>query len=301
MGRNNPPELSESELRRQLLERRRADRARRLQRFSQDGELAASQAAAAEPPQGDPLNGPQVHPAPGLRLASGGPSRLDRTLLVVEILAVLGLVYIFFNGLSVLDNLNKELSAAFQLGGEASAAPIIGPVVLPSGHTPPGQSGAARPNEAEIPEHLRPQMQAYLASLQAPTPGPEQALGIRIERIGVNAPVVLGDDWEALKRGVGQHIGSANPGQTGNLVLSGHNDIYGEVFRHLDELQPGDEIVIFTASRTYTYKIVETRIVAPTAVEVLAPTPQATLTLISCYPYRVDTQRIVVIGELSSN
>ncbi len=300
MGRNNPPELSESELRRQLLERRRADRARRLQRFSQEGELAARQAAAAEPRQGDPLNGPQVHPAPGLRLAGGRTSRLDRVLLAVEILAVLGLVYIFFNGLSVLDTLNKELSAAFQLGGEAGPAAISGPVVLPSGHTPPGAGGAARPNEAEIPEHLRPQMQAYLASLQAPTPGPEQALGIRIERIGVNAPVVPGDDWEALKRGVGQHIGSADPGQNGNLVLSGHNDIYGEVFRHLDELQPGDEIVIFTASRTYTYKIVETRIVAPTAVEVLAPTPQATLTLISCYPYRVDTQRIVVIGELST-
>jgi sortase A len=174
-------------------------------------------------------------------------------------------------------------------------------VVLPSGHTPPGDGEVSRPNDAEIPEHLRPQMQAYTAAIILPTPGPEQALGIRIEAIGVNAPIVLGDDWEALKRGVGQHIGTADPGQRGNLVLTGHNDIYGEVFRELDQLQPGDEVVVFTAHTSYTYVIVETIFVAPTEVEVLEPTSNATLTLISCYPYRIDSQRIVVIGELKTN
>ncbi|MCW5875468.1 MAG: class D sortase [Anaerolineales bacterium] len=301
MARNSPPQLSESELRRQLLERRKADRARRLERFSEHGELAERQAAPAEPPQGDPLSGPQVHPAPGLRLARNAPGWLDRALLAVEILAALGLVYIFFNGLSLLDTLNREFAAAFQAAPAGEAALLLGPVVLPSGHTPPLNGQAAQPNEAEIPEHLRPQMQAYIAAMQMPTPGPQQALGIRIESIGVNAPIVLGDDWEALKRGVGQHVGSADPGQQGNFVLSGHNDIYGEVFRHLDELKPGDEVTIFTANRTFTYRVVETRIVPPTAVEVLAPTPEATLTLISCYPYRVNSQRIVVIGELKSN
>jgi sortase A len=141
-------------------------------------------------------------------------------------------------------------------------------------------------------------MQAYVAAIEVPTPGPEQALGIEIETIGVSAPIVPGDDWEALKRGVGQHIGSADPGQNGNLVLTGHNDIYGEVFRYLEDLKPGDEIIIFTASRSYTYLVTETLIVEPDFIEVLEPTPNATLTLISCTPYRVDTQRIVVLAEL---
>lgn len=295
------PELSEAELRRQLLERRRADRARRLEEFERSKGLIAAEVQSAEPVEGDPLGGHKVHEAPSLKLA--GPARpatwVDRVLLAIELLAAAGLVYIFFNGLSVLDTLNRELASAFALApGTASPTPLIGPVVLPSGHTPPGEGEPARPNEAEIPEHLRPQMQAYTAAVVVPTAGPEQALGIKIEAIGVNAPIVLGDDWEALKRGVGQHIGSSDPGQTGNVVLTGHNDIYGEVFRELDQLEPGDEVTIFTAHTAYTYVVTDTLIVNPTDVEVMNPTPNATLTLISCYPYRVDTQRIVVIGEL---
>jgi sortase A len=298
------PELSESELRRLLLDRRQADRARRLQAFKHSGELLAASAAPAEPIEGDPLSGPRVHAAPSLKLEPGlrAASWVDRILLAVEVLAAVGLVYILFNGLSVLDTLNRELASALSLAPELSGpAPLIGPVVLPSGHTPPREGEPARPNEAEIPAHLRPLMQAYVAAVEVPTLGPEQALGIEIETINVSAPIVPGDDWEALKRGVGQHIGSADPGQNGNLVLSGHNDIYGEVFRYLVDLAPGDEITIFTASGSYTYVVTETLIVEPDFVEVLEPTPNASLTLISCAPYRVDTHRIVVLAELQGN
>lgn len=124
-------------------------------------------------------------------------------------------------------------------------------------------------------------------------------MSISIPSIAVNAPVVQGDDWEALKRGVGQHIGSANPGQNGNLVLSGHNDIYGEVFRQLDQLSVGDEIVVSTAQNSYTYTVTGRLLVAPTFVEVMFPTQDATITLISCYPYMINTQRIIIQGELT--
>jgi sortase A len=299
--KNKTPELSESELRRLLLDKRRADRARRLKAFKESGELAGVDAQRAEGLEGDPLRGPRVHEAPDLKLKSPTPSPerrwIERALLAVELLAAMGLIFIFFNGLSVLDTLNREMAAAFA-PSLASATPLIGPVVLPSGHTPPTEGLAAQPNEAEIPEHLRPQVQAYIAGLEIPTPGPEQALGIRIEALGVNAPIVQGDSWEELKRGVGQHVGSADPGQAGNLVLTGHNDIYGEVFKELDELEEGDEIVIYSANNSYTYAVTETQFVAPTAVDVMYPTQDATITLISCYPYRVDTQRIVVFAEL---
>jgi sortase A len=100
-----------------------------------------------------------------------------------------------------------------------------------------------------------------------------------------------------LKR-VAQH--GTKPGQTGNLVLSAHNDIFGEIFRYLDKLQPGDEIIVFTNQKQYTYVVDGTRVVEPTAVEVMAPTGSPVVTLISCYPYLVDNQRIVVRANLQN-
>jgi sortase A len=170
--------------------------------------------------------------------------------------------------------------------------------VLPSGHTPPTAPGGAAPNEAEIPEHLRPLVQ-QLASIPLPTPGPQQATRIQISAIGVDAPVVQGDGWEQLKKGVAQHVGTANPGEKGNLVLSAHNDIFGEIFRDLDLLKPGDLVIIHTTNqRTFTYLVTGTQIVEPTQVEVMAPTPDGVVTLISCYPYLVDNKRIVVRAVL---
>lgn len=289
--------LEEGELRRMLLERRTADRKRRVAAYAQAGELLPLDAEATEGVVAEPLAGTRIHADADLRLAPPKASRarlwVERSLLVIELLAVAGLGYIFLNGLDLLGQLNTEVNTT------PSAAPLLGPVVLPSGHTAPSAGNAAAPNEAEIPEHLRPLVQAYTAALVLPTPGPEQALGISIPRLGLNAPVVQGDDWEALKRGVGQHIGSANPGETGNLVLSGHNDIYGEVFRHLDQLEPGDEIVILTAETRYVYTVTQRQLVAPTFVEVMFPTADATITLISCYPYMINTQRIIIKGELS--
>lgn len=303
MAKRNRPDLSEAELRRMLLERRRQDRARRLAAFRKQGDLAETQGQRAEPLEGEPLSGPQVYADPNLRLqpAAETPRRkwANRLLLAVEVLAVVGLAIILFSSLNLLTELNDQVRAVFEENlGEASATPLIGVVVLPSGHTPPDSAGGPQPNEAEIPEHLRPAQQAYRAAISIPTPGPQQPIAIQINAIDVNAPVVPGDDWEALKRGVGQHIGSANPGQQGNLVLTGHNDIYGEVFRYLEDLEVGDEVTVFTADQSYTYVVRWVEIVEPTDVYVMDPTGNASLTLITCYPYRIDTQRVVVRAEL---
>jgi sortase A len=128
---------------------------------------------------------------------------------------------------------------------------------------------------------------------------PEHARQIFIEAFWSNPqPIVQGDGWEQLKKGVGQHIGSGNPGEVGNLVLSAHNDIFGELFRYLDRLGPGDEIKIMTESQEFTYVVTGLKIVEPTDVSLMDPTQESTITLISCYPYMIDSQRIVVFGEL---
>ena len=110
--------------------------------------------------------------------------------------------------------------------------------------------------------------------------------------------MVQGDGWEQLKNGVGLHAGSADPGMNGNLILSAHNDVYGEIFKNLDQLREGDEIILFTGGHTYTYRVQSTQYVEPTSVEVLAQTAEPVLTLISCYPYMIDNQRIVVVASL---
>jgi len=217
-------------------------------------------------------------------------------LLLTELAAVGALVFIVYRYLT-LQELNAQADTGIVLP-TPSATPLITAVVLPSGHTPPTDPGGPRPNESEIPENLRPIVQS-LASVPIPTPGPEHAHSIFIPALWVEpAPVVQGDGWEQLKRGVGQHIGSANPGARGNLVLSAHNDIYGERFRDLDKLSPGDEIIVSTASFEFVYRVTSISIVEPTDVSVMAPTDRRTITLISCYPYMVDKQRIVVAGEL---
>lgn len=82
------------------------------------------------------------------------------------------------------------------------------------------------------------------------------------------------------------------------MVLSAHNDVYGELFRYLDRLQPGDQVIIYTQQRQYTYVVDRTVIVKPTQVEVMTGTSDSTVTLISCYPYLVDSDRIVVFAKL---
>lgn len=224
---------------------------------------------------------------------------IDRLLIAIEIAAVLGLIFVLLNGVTLLQNLNKEVSASLVQPTLAPTA-IIRAVVLPSGHTPPNAPGGVQPNEEEIPAHLRPLVQS-LAALPLPTPSPEQAVRIQIPAISVDAPVVQGDGWEQLKKGIGQHAGTPNPGENGNMVLAAHNDVFGEIFRDLDKLKTGDTITIFTNLRAYTYVVNQNRIVLPSQVEVLAPTSDAVVTLISCYPYMVDNRRIVVSAVLKSS
>jgi len=61
---------------------------------------------------------------------------------------------------------------------------------------------------------------------------------------------------------------------------------------------PGDEVTVYTDLGTYRYAVVRVDIVLPTQVEVMDPTDHAVLTMISCYPYLLDTHRVVAVAEL---
>jgi sortase A len=326
--RRSVDDLSTEELERLLTIRKREKRLRRLRRMRADGRLvnlAPLERTPAPRPReelagGTTSDGPEL-PEGDLswtaRLA--GRVRLlpslewfrdlnlrrlgNRFLLLVELGALAGLMWILWDTWQTRQELNREVSQVHQEIIEESfptpaPTPLIGVVLLPGGHTSPIEPGGARQGEAgSIPEHLLPLVAAYKPP-PLPTPGPEQARRIAISAIGVDHPIVEGDDWEQLRKGVGHHIGSADPGQAGNMVLTAHNDIYGEIFRHLEELEPGDEIIVYTLTRKYLYRVQSQRMVEPFEVKVMAPTRKPTVTLISCHPYLVDTQRIVVIGAL---
>lgn len=300
--RKAPEDLSVEELRKLLIEKRRGARQERLEHFRRTGRVvdvptsSMDSAPVVETPDAeseDDLNSDRRDAS-----QSGRRRVMDRILLGVEVLAVVGLVGVLLSGLGMLRDLNREVSAALN-PSTVTPTPLVMAVVLPSGHTPPDAQGNTRPNEAEIPAHLRPMMQS-LANLPLPAPSVQQAIRIEIPAIKIDAPVVQGDGWEQLKKGVAQHIGSANPGDSGNVVLSAHNDVYGELFRDLDKLRPGDQVMLYTQQRQYVYVVDRTEIVEPTAVEVMASTGAPTVTLISCYPYLVDKQRIVVFARLQN-
>lgn len=229
----------------------------------------------------------------------------DRFLLVAELVALIGLVAASF--LFLWDWRQEQtasdriIAAVAQSSDNAPREPDQNgdrPTVLPGRPTPP-PAAERRAVPALYADFFEPPDHSSQAVVGNETDVSAAPARIKIPRINVDAPVVEGDDWEALKQGVGHHIGSANPGERGNMVLSGHNDIYGEIFRYLHELEPGDTFSVYDgAGRVYRYVVAVKRIVEPTAVEVLEQTSNPVATLITCYPYLIDTQRLIVVAEL---
>jgi sortase A len=283
-------ELTVEELEQILAIKKREQREARLRKMRASGRAGRAQVI-------ETVTAPPSPPKPKSRAGRV----FNSALLLAEIAVVGGLIFVLINATTVWQTLNGEVAQALAPTALPTPmpTPILTAVVLPSGHTPPTSEGGAQFNLAEIPERLRPLIQS-LPPVPIPTPSPGQATRLVIPAISQDIGIVLGDAWEQLKRGVGQNIdrGVVYPGQPGNMVLSAHNDIYGEYFRDLDRLGPGDEITVYSQTDKFVYVVTGRRIVEPTEVSVMDPTISPTLTLISCYPYLVDTQRIVVFGEL---
>lgn len=307
-------DLSVDELEQLLYRKKRASRQDRLRRLKQEGRVVEVEGVA--PPQMNGNGGnTAVYPQPAQQAREEveephqPPSRtrwlLNKALLLVEIAAVVGLAYVLINLWTTRQELNQELVQVQQQEAQAlalptpTARPVIDVAILPTGHRYI-EGGAPVPIESgDIPEHLIPAINAFQPP-PPPPPDPEQARRVQIPAIGVDSTIVPGAyDWEQLKKGVGHRIGSAQPGQDGNMVLAAHNDIYGEIFRYLDQLSIGDEIIVSTERTSYTYVINDIQVVDPVeGVWVLAPTDHASTTLISCYPYQINTDRIVVFADL---
>ncbi|WP_336030645.1 class E sortase [Geodermatophilus sp. FMUSA9-8] len=142
----------------------------------------------------------------------------------------------------------------------------------------------------------------------------------------------LGEDWsrvvlegtteDQLAQGPGHYVGTAMPGEQGNLAVAGHRVGRGSPFLELDALRPGDAVVVEVADGWFTYRVLGAgddlaapdpngvpgrQIVTPDRVDVVAPVPGgaadaapagAYLTLTTCHPRYSARQRLVVHAVL---
>ena len=119
-----------------------------------------------------------------------------------------------------------------------------------------------------------------------------------IPKIDLTSFVVEGTDHHDLLLGPGHLEHTAEPGDSGNAVISGHRDTF---FRHIHELEKGDLIYVDRAGKRTVYEVATKKIVEPTDLAVTRPTPDNELTLITCYPtYYIGPapKRLVVIAKM---
>ena len=103
-----------------------------------------------------------------------------------------------------------------------------------------------------------------------------------IPRLKMNTIVIEGDTDEDLKLGAGHIPGTALPGAIGNVGIAGHRDT---VFRPLRNIRPGDLITLTSTGTAYQYRVESTEIVAPQRSDLLNPTQDHRLTLVTCFPF----------------
>ena len=124
---------------------------------------------------------------------------------------------------------------------------------------------------------------ARYSKYQATLDEPVQAIGrLEIPDVDLSVMVLDGDDDHTLDRAVGRVPGTARPGERGNLGIAGHRDGY---FRGLRHLEKGDAISLTTLDGVARYVVDKIEVVKPERTDVLAPSREPMLTLITCYPF----------------
>ncbi|MFC7326940.1 class E sortase [Marinactinospora rubrisoli] len=137
-----------------------------------------------------------------------------------------------------------------------------------------------------------------------PLPGSANSR-LYIPRLDQKWVVVNGVAPDDIRYGPGHYPGTAEAGQVGNYSVAGHR--VAAVFWDLDQLVDGDEIVLEDRDNFYTYRVIETEIVTPDQVRVVAPDPfdpeaeptRSLLTLTTCHPKLQNSHRLIIHAELS--
>jgi len=183
------------------------------------------------------------------------------------------------------------LSVAAVLSLSAPAAADLSPEAIRAGHL--AEVTLDDPISAYTPGSS---LQSVVAQVQ--TLG-TQVSQMRIPSIGLEDDVLAGVSLDVLDNGPGHWVGTASPGEAGNMVIAGHRTTYGAPFGNLDMLNPGD-MMYFTAGdgREVMYKVTETLIVNPEDIWITYETGKSIATLFACHPKGSARHRIVVRAAL---
>jgi len=142
---------------------------------------------------------------------------------------------------------------------------------------------------------------AYLARREQHQVGTGDAIGhISIPKIGASYTVVQGTDTASLEKGPGHYPDTAFPGLDQTVGIAGHRTTYLAPFRHIDELKPGDKILLKMPYGLFTYAVQFRRIVLPTALWVTHNVGYERLVLSACNPLYSAAQRIIIFAKLQS-
>jgi sortase A len=142
---------------------------------------------------------------------------------------------------------------------------------------------------------------AYLARREERELKTGDAVGrIAIAKIGVGYTIVQGTDEASLQKGPGHYPGTALPGMGQTVAIAGHRTTYLAPFKLINELVPGNRIVITMPYGRFTYVVQYHRIVLPTALWVTHNTGYDRLVLSACNPLYSAAQRIIVFARLRS-
>lgn len=134
---------------------------------------------------------------------------------------------------------------------------------------------------------------------------------LHIPRFGSNwqpRPIVDGTSMAVLEYGIGHYRDTALPGEVGNLSLAGHRVTYGRPFFDIENLRPGDAMIVETREGWYTYRMTGHEIVRPQDTRVILPVPnepdaeptERYITLTACHPKYSASQRYIVHGLFDS-
>jgi sortase A len=115
-------------------------------------------------------------------------------------------------------------------------------------------------------------------------------------------------EWVVPKNAAGWHMNSALPGHEENIVISGHHNIDGKVFRYVIDLGMGDEIQVYADDIPYTYTVTEKYILKEAGMPLdvrkknaqwIMPTGDERLTLVTCWPYEYpgNSHRVIVVAR----
>ncbi len=123
---------------------------------------------------------------------------------------------------------------------------------------------------------------------------------IEIPKIGLDAIVVAGTSRVDLRQGPGAMVDTSLPGTAGNSAISAHRSSYGGEFRRINELEPGDQIIVTTINGVTVYEFRAQEIVQPDTIEVAFQRGANELTLTSCDPVYSAATRIITYADMVS-